>query len=434
MDIKVEKLEKNETKLTIKLSTKEQSDYEIQTGEMLSNSVKIAGFRAGKAPLDLVKKQIGSDKFTAYMLETFIPEVYAKAIKAEKLIPVSHPNVKVIKESPIEIEAVFANIPELDLSKVEKIKIKAPVVKVSKDEVKEELDRIKRQHSTFKEVKRASKKGDRVELDFEGFDTDKKALPNTKSKNHPLVLGTGGFIPGFEDNVIGLKLDEKKEFEVTFPKDYHAKDFQNKKVVFKVQVKKIEEVLDPKFDEEFIEKISSKKQSKEDFEKEIKADIEHHKLHHAEGEQEEEFFQELLKKCKFEISDLLIEEEAKLIKEDFQRESLSQGMDYATYEKMLESKEKKPAEEIYKERATDRVKLRFILDKLINDLVLDADDKEIEKLVKERLEATPENYREKAGEYYQKGNSGYNAIRNEIILNKLYAKYIERAPHTCPSK
>jgi len=434
MDIKVEKLDKNETKLIVKLNTEEQADYETQTATMLSNSVKISGFRAGKAPLEMVKNHIGEEKFTAYLLETFIPEVYAKAIKSEKLIPVSHPTVKVIKESPIEIEATFANIPDLDLAKVEKIKIKAPTIKVSKDEIKKELERIQKQHSSFKEVKRAAKKGDRVEIDFEGFDTDKKALPNTKSKNHPLVLGEGGFIPGFEENILGLSLDEKKEFEVVFPKDYHAKDFQNKKVVFKVKLNKVEEVITPKFDEEFIEKVSGKKQTKEEFEKELKAEIEHHKLHHAEAEQEEDFFKQLLEKCQFEISDLLIKEEAKLIKEDFQRESLSQGMDYTTYEKMLEAKEKKTAKEIYNDRAQDRVKLRFILDKLINDLVLDANEKEIEAQAKERLEATPEIHREKAGEYYQKGNSGYNAIRNEIILNKLYDKYIERTPHSCPSK
>jgi len=433
MDIKIENLKKSETKLIIKLDDKEYQEYEKQTAARISSSMKISGFREGKAPLKIVKEQIGKEKFISYLLETAIPHIYSKAIQEKKLTPISHPKVKVLSASPLEIEAIFAIIPEINLEKIEKIKIKAPKIKISKEDVKKQIERLQKQHSTFKDVTRAIEKGDRIELDFEGFDTDKKALPNTKSKNHPMVVGEGGFIPGFEDNLIGLKEGEEKEFQVTFPKDYHAANFQNKDVIFKIKINKIQEVTLPELNEEFIEKVSGKKQTKTEFEEGIKHDLEHQEIHHAQAEQEEEFFTQVIAKADFEVSDLLINEEKELIKKDLQRESLTRGMDFDSYTKMMEAREGMKIEEIYSSRAGERVKLRFVLDKLINKLKLKASKEEIEKDIKKRLEETPESYREKAKEYYIEGENGYQAVKNEIILNKLYDNYIERGDHSCDS-
>ena len=131
-------------------------------------------------------------------------------------------------------------MPELELKDYKSIKVKNEEAKVTKEDMDKVISDIKKQGTTYSDVDRAVKEGDRVEVDFEGFDGD-KAVANTKSENHPVIIGGNSLIPGFEDELIGLKKDEKKEFDITFPKDYHKKDFQNKKMKFKVEIKRVEE-------------------------------------------------------------------------------------------------------------------------------------------------------------------------------------------------
>jgi len=431
MQIKSENLPKNEAKMQIKLSLEETAVFEERTAQSISASIKIPGFRKGKAPIDVVKKEVGEEKFYALLFENFIPKIYTDAIKEEGHTPVSRPKIKIEKEFPIEIEATFATVPDVNVSKLDKIKIKAPKIKIEKNDVDETLEHILKKNAEFKEVDRKAKKGDRLEIDFEGLDEEGKVLPGTKSENHPIVIGEGGFIPGFEENLDGLSKDDEKEFTVKFPKDYHAEHFQNKKVKFKVKVHKVEEVVMPELDDKLIEKVTGKKQSKEEFLKQLEHDLEHQQVHTAKSKQEEELFQEFLKKCKFEVSDILIDEEVEQLTKDLQRESMMRGVDFETYKKMIEEKEGKKIEEFYREKASERVRLRFILDKLINGKKIEAEDKELEEAIKKAIENTPEDIKEKAQLYYSEGEEGYNAVRNEIILNKVFEQHIEPIEHKC---
>lgn len=431
MDIKIEKLPKSETKVTITLTEDENTKYEQKTASSLSESVKIPGFRQGKAPIDVVKQELGEERFVAYMLETAIPQIYTEAVQKEKLIPISRPNVTILADNPISIEAVFASIPEVDVKGADKIKIKAPSIKVDKKELEERLEHFKKMHATHSAVDRAAKIGDRVEIDFEGFDQKGNSIPNTKSEHHPIVIGSDTFIPGFEDELVGTKAGENKEFNITFPKDYHAAELKAAKVKFKVTVHQVEEVKDAELNEELIEKLSGQKQSLDDFKKMLEHELEHQKMHEARAEQEEQFFVELLKACKFEVSDILVEEETKLMIEDIKRDTMMRGMNFDDYQKAVEEREGKKLEEIYQEKAEERVRIRFILDKLINEKKIDASEKEVEEVIKIRLEETPKDYRDKAKEFYKKGNQGHTAIRNELVLQALLGMFIEEIPHSC---
>lgn len=431
MDIKIEKLPKSETKVTITLTKDENLKYEQKTASKLSESIKIPGFRQGKAPVEVVRQELGDERFVAYMLETAIPQIYTEAIQREKLIPISRPNVNILADNPISIEAVFASIPEVDVAGTDKIKIKAPTIKVDKKELEERLEHFKKMNATHKAVERAAKKGDRVEIDFEGFDQKGNPIPNTKSEHHPIVIGSKAFIPGFEDELVGLKAGDEKEFTITFPKDYHAAELKAAKVKFKVKAHQVEEVKEAELNEELIEKLSGKKQSLEDFKKMIEHEIEHQKMHEARSQQEEDFFTTLLKACKFEVSDILVEEETKLMLEDIKRDTMMRGMNFDDYQKAVEEKEGKKLEEIYAEKAEERVRIRFILDKLINEKKIEVTDKEIDSVIKNRLEETPKDYRDKAKEFYKKGNQGYTAVRNELVLQALLGIFIEEIEHSC---
>jgi trigger factor len=431
MDIKIEKLPKSETKVVITLTEAENTKYEQKAAASLSQSIKIPGFREGKAPIEVVKQELGEEKFVAYMLETAIPQIYTEAVKSEKLMPISRPNVTILGDKPISIEAVFASLPEVDVKGTEKVNIKAPSIKVEKKEIDEKLEHFQKMHATYTAVDRKAKKGDRVEIDFEGFDQKGNSIPNTKSQHHPIVIGSKSFIPGFEEELVGVKAGEDKEFNVTFPKDYHAAELKAAKVKFKIKVHQVEEVKEAELNEETIEKIAGKKMTLDEFKKMLEHDLEHQKMHEARAKQEEDFFMALIKACKFEVSDILIEEETNLMIEDIKRDTMMRGMNFDDYQKAVEEKEGKSLQEVYKDKAEERVKIRFILDKLINEKEIKVTDKQVKEAIKNRLEETPKDYRDKAEEFYKEGNQGHTAVRNELVLQALLDMFIEPIEHSC---
>jgi len=429
MEITVTDLPNSEQKITIKLSQDKHTELKNATLKQLSANVKVTGFRPGKAPLQVVEDQVGKEKVYAFMLENNIPTLYSKAIQEKKLTPISRPNVEVISEEPLEFTAIFAVQPEVKIKDLDKIKVKAPKVSVSEKELNESLDYVLQSHSSYKEVTRKAKKGDRVEVNFEGIDENQKSIPGAKSENHPLVLGSGNFIPGFEDNLIGLELNQDSEFTVTFPKDYHSKDLQDKPVTFKVKLTKIEEVEKPKITKDFTKKIFNEELTEKQFKDKLKHEIEHQKLHDLEAKQEDQLFEELLKKSDFEVSSILVEEEVDILVNELKQDIEKKGLKFEDFVKMTEEREKKPINEIYSPKAEERAKIRFIIDFIIKEKNLEASDEEIAKEVQLKIDSAPEQVRSQVESYYAEGQPTRNALRNKVLLDKFFDIFIERIKH-----
>lgn len=429
MEITVQDLPNSEQKITVKLSQNKHNELKNDTLKKLSKNVKVAGFRPGHAPLDVVESQIGKETVFAVMLENSIPTLYTQAIKDKKLTPISRPNVDVVAEEPLEFTAVFAVQPEVKIKDLDKIKIKAPKTEVSEKELKEALEYIQTSHASYKEVTRKAKKGDRVELNFEGIDEKGNPVPGAKSENHPLVIGSGNFIPGFEDNLIGLELDQDSEFTVTFPKDYHAKELADKPVTFKVKITKIEEVEKPKIDKELSKKIFNEELEEKEFKAKLKHEIEHQKIHELQAKQEDDLFTELLKKADFTVSDILIEEEVEILLNELKQDIQKKGLNYDDFVKMNEDKEKKSINEIYKPKAEERAKIRFIIDFVIREKKLEATDQEIQTEVDLKISTAPEQVRNQVVSYYEEGKPGRNALRNKVLLDKFFALFLEKIDH-----
>jgi trigger factor len=430
MDVKLEKLPKSEVKLTIVVDDKMQSELEKKAAQELSTQMKVKGFREGNAPVDVIKKSVGPERFAAYLLDIALPEAYMAAIKQEGIIPMSRPKVEIKEDSPITFEASVAVKPEVEFKDIDKVKIKAPKIEVSKKELDEALDHLKKMHRDFKEVERKAKKGDRVEINFDGKDKDGKEIEGAKSENHPIVIGDGMFIPGFEDNLVGMSKDEEKEFTVKFPKDYHKADLQGAPVTFKVKVLKIEEASDAKIDEEFVEKILGEKKSPKELEAKIKHEIEHQKLHEAEAKQDDELFAEFLKKAKLEVSDILIEEELELLITDIKRDALNKGQSFEEFQKAIEEKEGKTIKEVYRERAEERVKLRFIIDHIIQTKDIKVEQKDIEEGIKAEIEKAPPYLLERVKGFYE-SEEGKRTMENQLTIQQIMDLFIERPSHDC---
>ena len=252
MKVTVEKLPKSEVKVTVEVDEQDLVKYTELTAQQLAKEVKIAGFREGKAPADVIEKHVGAERFRIYVLDNALSGTYAKAIVDEKIQVVTSPKIKVLSEKPFKYEAIAALMPETTVKDYKKIEVPKEAVTVEEKEIQEAVKDFQKYYATLKAVDRPAKKGDRVEIDFEGTDLEGKALDGTKSANHPLVIGEGMLIPGFEENLEGMKKEEVKSFNTTFPKDYHHKPFQGKVVNFKVTMRKLEEVILPEITEDFI--------------------------------------------------------------------------------------------------------------------------------------------------------------------------------------
>ena len=275
--------------------------------------------------------------------------------------------------------------------------------------------------TTYKEVDRAAKKGDRVEVDFEGFDGG-VVVEGTKSSNHPVVLGENSLIPGFEDELVGLKKDEKKEFDITFPKDYGKEDLQGKKLTFKVEIKMVEEADVPELTAELIEKLTGQKKTVEEFKKEVEENVKAKKDQEVKQKQENEYIEELLKRLTVVLPDALIEEEAEYILEEMKEEIGQKGMEFAKFLEQAGTTEDELREK-YRPEGERRIKIRLALQHLIKeeDIQVSEEDK------KEELERVksfyPADQHAKIEDEFNKGNLGIT-IMNRIALKKLFERVL----------
>ena len=273
MDYKIKNLPKSEVEITVTVPEDKLPKYMAKAAEEISKDVKVKGFRPGHVPADVLEGHADKKLIEARAQELAIQDTYVEIVIKEKIQVVSRPKVKIEKESPLVYVVTVAILPEVKVKDHKSIKVPKKEVKVTDKDIEEVLMDLKKRATTYKDVDRAAKKGDRVEVDFEGFDENEKAHENTKSTNHPLILGEQSLIPGFEEELYGLKKGEKKEFHLTFPKDYGKEDFRNKKVKFKAEMKRVEEGMEPILDESFVEKITGQKKSVDDLKKDIELNV-----------------------------------------------------------------------------------------------------------------------------------------------------------------
>jgi len=421
------KTDKSQVTITFELEVADLEKHRQKAADDISQGLDIKGFRPGKVPLDVVEKHVDKTYIDARAQEIAVQMAYAEAVTKEKIQVISRPKVKFLSDTtktdePLKFEAEVATLPEVKVKDYKSIKVEKTEAKVEKKEIDSTIEDLKKYLTTWTDVEREVKKGDRVELDFEGFDAkekdekgEPKAIPNTESKNHPVVVGEGSLVPGFEDNLIGMKKDEKKEFEVTFPKDYHNKDFEEKQVKFKVELKRIEAPTEAKVDDEFVEKVTGQKMSVEDFKKDIEKNIKAKKQQQASVDRENKFLEEVLKKTEVDIPGTLIDEETDFIIQDMQHDLAHKGV--TDFEKFLKDN-KTTIEDLqkkYKPEAEKRIKIRLALTHIIEQEKIEVTDEEAEKMMKS-LEAMGQKIEDKDQEIVK--------IKNKLMLQKMFEKVL----------
>ncbi|MBU0731861.1 trigger factor, partial [Patescibacteria group bacterium] len=389
----------------------------------VSQMVKVPGFRPGQAPMEILKKHVRDGAIEGHMIDTALPETYTKAVKQENLEVISRPHVKILTDVPLKYEAIVAIYPEVKISGYDKVKIKPQDTKVEDKEVDEVLEDVRKRHAVYNKVDRPARHKDRLTIDFEGFDSGGAPLENTQSKGHPVILGENTLVPGFEDNLIGTKKGDEKEFTVTFPKDYFHEPFKGKKVTFKVAVHEVEEMQMPEMDAEFIKKIAGEEKPLEEVKTTIRKNLEEEKIHAEKVRRENRFLDKLADMVKVEIPDILVEEEIDGMLEEMQNGLSERGISMNQY---LENT-KKTIEDLRKQRrpeAEKRLKLRFALHQIFKQDKIEATEEDMKKEFDHIMALYPEGEKEKVEKEYKEGSYLRRRLENKICMEKLFAMHL----------
>ena len=384
MSLQVEKLEKNMAKLTIEASA-EDFEKAIQKVYLKARGrINIPGFRKGKAPRKLIEKMYGTGVFYEDAANDLIPTAYAEALKDCDLEIVSRPEINVTQiESgkPFIFTAEVAVKPEVTLGEYKGVEVEKSDVEVTDEDINKEVDKERENNSRTIDVDdRAVESGDIIKLDFDGS-VDGVPFAGGKAENYTLTIGSGSFIPGFEDQLIGTKIGEDKDVTVTFPEDYHEKSLAGKEAVFKCKVNAITVKELPDADDEFASEVSDF-ETLEEYKADIRAKLTEQKEKAAKTAKEDALVEKAVEGATMDIPDLMIESQARSMVQDFAQRLQQQGLSMDQYMQYTGSTVEKMIEES-KEQAKKRIESRLVLEAVASAEGLTASEEDVEKEIED---------------------------------------------------
>jgi trigger factor len=320
-------------KLTITLGLEELVHAKQHELQEQAKSVKVAGFRKGKAPLTVVEKQLDENQLQVSVINHAINDFYGKAVEEQKLRTLNQPDVTIGKFVPfteLEFVAEVEIMPKVKLGDYKKIKKTVAKVTVTEKDVEDVLSNLRSQMAEKKDSEKPAKKGDDVIIDFTGTDNEGKAVSGASGTDYSLNLGSNSFIPGFEDGLIGVKKGDTKELKLSFPKDYHAQTLAGTAITFNVTVMNVKSVTLPEVNDEFAAKVGPFKTAKE-LNADIKKQLEEQKQQEALNKMKDELVEELVKKSEFKLPEVLVNDQIAMLEQDFSQNLVYRGMTKAEY-------------------------------------------------------------------------------------------------------
>lgn len=390
-----------------------------------AQSMKVQGFREGKAPLNIVEKNVDQTRLQAEFAEQAVNDLYVAAISQENLRPVHQPEVKITKFVPfdtLEVEAEVEVVGDIKLADYKKVNVAKEKTSVTPKEIEEVMQTLLDRESERKEVARAAKDGDQVTIDFKGVDAKtKEAIAGAEGKDYPLVIGSNTFIPGFEPELVGLKPGQEKTFTITFPKDYGVSSLQNRKVEFTVTAKSVHEMVKPKVDDEFAAKVGPFKnvaELKDDIKKELTA----RKETDAEQKFADELIRKIAEKSKVAIPEVLIEEQIDRLEQDQRQNLMYRGQ---TWQEFLDAEKltEKTFRDKHRPEAEMRVKAGLVLSAIADAEKIKVTAEEVEAYMMQLMARYPDP---KMQAELQKPEARRD-ISSRMMAEKTVAKLVEYA-------
>lgn len=431
--MKVEKkiLPKSIVELVIEQSAENVAKFRKTVLAEASKHANVNGFRKGaKVPEDVVIRQFGEETITQMTIEKAIEGIYRDALRNEKLMPVSQAEIQeVISQDPLKVRIQVEVFPQVEIKDAyKKVKLKKKKLSVTAKEVDAALEDIQTRFTHFHDTDATHEAhmGDRVTIDTDGYDAKGELLASTSMRDYPLVLGSNMLVPGFEEDMVGMKAGDERELDVTFPKDYHNADFAGKKTKFKVTAKKIEHAHKPEFTEEFIEQLRGQKLDLAGFKKLVKSELLETKETNDAMEREMKLIEELLKHTTLEIGDKMLAQQIEHVFAEIKENIAKDGVKVADYIASLGLSEEEYKEKHVKEAAIKRLQGELILNELMSKEKIEVSEaemkKEIEKMMA-RFES--EDVLKRLEELYVPGNKYYEELKRRVAFKRLIDSFFE---------
>jgi trigger factor len=346
----------------------------------LSKRVEIPGFRKGAVPKAMLKRYLPDVNVQYEAVEAIANEWLNKALKELKLDPVSQPalDVRNMDNDSVDLVFMFAVKPEVVLGEYKGLPYNLETVEVTDEDVAKEIDRMRDTYADMETVEGAAEDGDTVNIDYEGF-KDGVPFEGGKDTGHDLKLGSGSFIPGFEEQLIGAKAGDEKDLTLTFPEDYHAEDLAGKEVVFKVKVNEVKRRVLPELDDDFAKDVNAPGvETVDDLRRTVRERLENSRKAEAERKADNELFEALEKSSEIDLPKAMIDEECENLYRQFTSQIMQYGMKPDQYLKMMGQTEE-ALKETYRKDAERNVRLRLTLEAIAAAEALEATDEDIEK-------------------------------------------------------
>ncbi len=389
----------------------------------LRPKVKAAGFRPGKAPDTIVEREMGSQTVQGEVIDHALQESYAQVIRDEKLPVVAPPRVEVEKFVPytqLDYKVTVEIMPKVTLPKYQDFRIKRQPAVVDPKQVEQSIEDLRRREATRLEVERAAVKGDEVIFDFDGT-KDGQPVRGASANDQTLMLGSGLFIPGFEEELIGLKPGDEKSFDIRFPKDYNEKTLAGEVVMFKVKLKKVTELLLPELDAEFVNKVSPFKTINE-LREDILQQITGRQSEAAARKYEQEVIDKLVKESKYKVPQSLATQQLARLRTELEQNLAYSGLDMAKYLDLSGKTAEQMDAEMMPE-AERRVALAMVLTEVADAEKLSVSGKDLDAEI-ERMKL---QYKDEATQKELEDPNTREEIYNHLMASRVIAKLVEYA-------
>ncbi len=416
----------SDTNVTLAITADQATLDKIKTSTVknLGSSVKVAGFRAGKAPIELIEKNLDQQMLQSEFIDAVLNHYYTQAISKENIRAVSQPEVNLKKFVPFttfEFEVTVDVLGEVTLPDYTKIKKTKEAVKIEAAQVNQVIESLRSRLADKKPVERAAKNGDEVVIDFKGVDEDGKPVNGADGKDYPLVLGSNSFIPGFEPAVVGVKKGDEKTFTIPFPKDYGVAALQGKKVTFTITAKEISEMVLPKVDEEFATKTGPFNTLK-DLKEDIKRQLSIEKQNELDRRFETDLLREVAEKTKVAVPDAIVNDQIMRMEQEEKQNLMYRGQ---TWQEHLDGEG--VTEEEHRDRnrkdAVEQVKIGIMIGAIGDKEKIDVTPEELEV----RIALLKGQYQDPAMQAELDKPEGRQDIAARIRSEKIVAKLVDYA-------
>lgn len=410
-----EKKEGNQGVLTVEVEAEKVNKSLDEAFKKVVKKVNVPGFRKGKVPRSIFEKRFGVEALYQDAVDILLPEAYAQAVEETGIEPVDTPEIdieQIGKDKTFIFKATVTVKPEVKLGQYKGIEVEKYDTEVTDEDVENELKSLQERHAelVIKEEEPAEK-GDTVVMDFEGF-IDGEAFEGGKGENYSLELGSGQFIPGFEDQLVGVKAGEEKDVEVTFPEDYHATELAGKPAVFKVKVHEVKGKELPELDDEFAKDVDEEVETLEALKEKIKNRLMDTKKHEEEHYIQDTVLEKAAENAEIDIPSVMIENEIDRMIQDFDYRLQLQGLNLDLYYQFSGQDEKALREQM-KEEAEKRVRVTLTLEAVAKAENIEATDEDMEK----ELEQMAEMYK-KSVEEIKSMLGNLDVVKHDIKMKK----------------